>query len=145
MNILLIQPPITVKRNEAFAVTPPLSLGYLAAVAEQMGHRVRILDTIVEGLGSTCAGRLIRVGLPEDAIKNEIRAFQPDLVGITCPFTLMDMEMRRVASLVKAVNPDILVAVGGAHPSSLPEYVIQDPNIDFLIVGEGEKTFAELI
>lgn len=146
MNILLIQPPITVKRNEAFAVTPPLSLGYLAAVAEQKGHRVRILDTIVEGLSfRTDVGRLVRVGLPEDAIKREVGAFQPDLVGITCPFTLMDVEMRRVASLVKEVNPDVLVAVGGAHPSSLPEYVIQDANIDFLIVGEGEKTFAELI
>jgi magnesium-protoporphyrin IX monomethyl ester (oxidative) cyclase len=146
MNILLIQPPITVKKNEAFAVTPPLSLAYLAAVAEQIGHRVRILDTIVEGFNfRKNQGRLVRIGLPEEEIKREIEAFQPDLVGITCPFSLMDKEMRRVASLVKNVNPDILVVVGGAHPSSMPEYVIQDCNIDFVVLGEGEETFLELI
>lgn len=71
--------------------------------------------------------------------------FSPSLVGITCPFTLMDEEMRRVASIVKSVDPNIRVVAGGAHPSSMPEYVICDPNIDFVVVGEGEKTFIELI
>ena len=47
MKILLIYPPLTTKRNEALAVTPPLGLAYLAAVAEQMGHEVKILDTVV--------------------------------------------------------------------------------------------------
>jgi magnesium-protoporphyrin IX monomethyl ester (oxidative) cyclase len=146
MNILLVQPPITIKKNEAFAVTPPLSLAYLAAVAEQSGHRVRILDTIVEGFNfRKNEGRYVRIGLPAEGIRREIEAFQPDLVGITAPFSLMDKEMRSVASLVKSVNPDILVAVGGAHPSSMPEYVIQDCNIDFVVLGEGEATFLELI
>ena len=132
MNILLVQPPITVKKNEAFAVTPPLSLAYLAAVAEQSGHRVRILDTIVEGFNfRKNEGRYVRIGLPAEGIRREIEAFQPDLVGITCPFSLMDKEMRNIASLVKNVNPDILVAVGGAHPSSMSQYVIQDAILIF--------------
>ncbi len=146
MKILLVQPPVTVKANEVFAVTPPLGLAYLAAVAEQSGHSVKILDTIVEGFNFRIdQGRFIRIGLPEEAIKREIRNFQPDVVGITCPFTLMDEEMRRVASIVKKVTSDTLVVVGGAHPSSMPQYVIQDGNIDFVVIGEGERIFSELI
>jgi len=146
MNILLIQPPITLKKNETFAVTPPLGLAYLGAVAEQIGHHVTILDTVVEGFNlRSDEGHLTRIGLPKDAIKRKIEEVKPDLVGITCPFTLMDREMRCVASIVKSVNSGILVVVGGAHPSSMPDNVIADNNIDFLVLGEGEITFSILL
>jgi anaerobic magnesium-protoporphyrin IX monomethyl ester cyclase len=145
LKILLIQPPITIKRSEVFGVTPPLSLAYLAAVAEQDGHHVKILDTIVEGYDyRQYKNGLFRIGLPESAIQKEVERFQPDLVGISCPFTLMDSEMRAIASLVKSVDLTVPVVVGGAHPSSMPEYVIGDPNVDFLVACEGEKTFQEL-
>jgi len=140
MNILLIQPPITLKKNEAFAVTPPLGLAYLAAVAEKNGHHVTILDTILEGFNLRInEGHFTRIGLTNDAIRRKIEEEKPDLVGITCPFTLMDKEMRSIASIVKSVNSGILVVVGGAHPSSMPEFVIADKNIDFLVLGVNIK------
>ena len=146
MNILLIQPPITIAKGEAFGVTPPLGLAYLASVAEKNGHHVRIIDTIAEGYNLRCyKNGQIRIGLKADDIRKEIEKFHPDLVGITCPFSLMDNEMRFVASLVKNVDRNIPVVVGGAHPSSMPEHVIRDPNIDFLVVGEGEGTFLDLV
>ena len=146
MNILLIQPPITIKHGEVFGVTQPLGLAYLASVAEQNGHNVKILDTIVEGYYSRYhENKLVRIGLSWDSIQKEIQMFHPDLVGISCPFTLMDKEMRTLASLVKTIYPDVPVVVGGAHPSSMPEDVIQDPNIDFLVIGEGEMAFLDLI
>lgn len=146
MNVLLIQPPITVTKGEIFGITPQLGLAYLASVAEQDGQHVKILDTIVEGYSSRFhENGLTRIGLEWDAIKKEVEKFNPDLVGISCPFTLMDKEMRTVAFLVKSVKPSVPVVVGGAHPSSMPEHVIRDPNVDFVVAGEGEKTFLELI
>jgi|WetSurMetagenome_2_1015567.scaffolds.fasta_scaffold66219_2 anaerobic magnesium-protoporphyrin IX monomethyl ester cyclase len=145
MNILLIQPPMTISKTEVFGVTPPLGLAYLAAVVEQDGHRTRILDTIVEGFNCRQnKNGLSRIGMPIDAIRNYIRRFHPDLVGITCPFSLMAEEMRAVAAAIKEVDPYITIAVGGTHPSSMPEHVIEDSNVDFVIVGEGEVTFREL-
>ena len=57
----------------------------------------------------------------------------------------MNEEMRQMATLVKEINKEIPVVVGGAHPSSLPEYVLRNNSIDFVVVGEGETTFSELI
>lgn len=147
MNILLIQPAITVKRGEVFGVTPPLSLAYLAAIAEKSGHTVKVIDSIIEGYEckSIVNDKFIRIGLPYNEIENILKKFYPDVVGISCPFSLMDYEMRKMARIVKIVNPKIKVVVGGAHPSSNPGFVIEDPNIDCLILGEGEKTFSELL
>ena len=146
MKILLIQPPITVSKNEIFGVTPPLGLAYLASVAEQSGHNVKILDTIVEGYNNKFyEDGYTRIGLPWETIRREIEKFHPNLVGITCPYSLMDEEMKTIARIAKNVDPKVPVVVGGAHPSSMPEYVIRDPNVDLLIEGEGESTFADLI
>lgn len=70
MKILLIQPPITIGKREAFAVTPPLGLAYLAATAEQHGHQVKILDSIVEGFNSRSIynEEFIRIGIGENNI-----------------------------------------------------------------------------
>ncbi len=146
MKILLIQPPIAIKENEAFAVTPPLGIAYLGAVAEQLGHEVKILDTIAVGFSfRQKKGALIRIGLPQEKIKHEIERFRPDLIGVSCPFSLMDEEMKQIASTVKALDKKIPVVVGGAHPSSMPEFVLNDENIDYVVLGEGEKTFSELL
>jgi len=38
------------------------------------------------------------------------------------------------------------IIVGGPHPSSLPEECLKDnPNIDFVVIGEGENTLRELV
>jgi magnesium-protoporphyrin IX monomethyl ester (oxidative) cyclase len=146
MRVLLIQPPLTVKENEVIAVTPPLGLAYLGSVAEQLGHKVKILDTIALGFSFRQAkGDLIRIGLPQEMIKSEISQFRPDLVGISCPFSLMDEEMKNIALIVKEIDRDIMVVVGGAHPSSMPEYVLNNGNIDFVVLGEGELTFSDLL
>jgi len=47
---------------------------------------------------------------------------------------------------VRARYPNLIIVVGGEHPTALPEYVLRDcPAIDFLVTGEGELTFLELV
>ena len=147
MKVLLVLPPIIVKKHEAYGVTPPLGIAYLAAKAEQKGHEVKVLDCIIEGIDqkTNVENDFVRIGLDSKEIESRVRDFGPDIVGITCPFTLMHEEMVSVAALVKETNKNIIVVVGGPHPSCMIEYVINDTNIDFLVVGEGEKTFSELL
>lgn len=49
-----------------------------------------------------------------------------------------------MAQLVKQyINVPIIV--GGLHPTILPDFVIKNPNIDMICIGEGEQALLELI
>ena len=53
---------------------------------------------------------------------------------------------RRIISLIRSIKPDVLVAVGGYDPSLAPE-AWTDPalGVDFIVRGEGDLTFRELL
>ena len=145
-KILLIQPPYDILRIEPKTAQPPLGLAYLAAALEK-DYEVKILDAVVEGYENE---QLIdrdfkRYGLSFDEIRMEIEKFSPDVVGVSCLFSTQAENSHRVAKLAKEVNPNIITVFGGAHPSALPELVMEDCNVDFAIIGEGEYTTRELL
>jgi len=109
---------------------PPLGLLYLAAT---VGDRcvVRVLD----GSAQAVTG---------DDVVSEIREFRPDVVGITA----MTPTLTRALSLCRAIkkhDPGVTTVLGGPHPSALPEETAAAPGVDFVVVGEGERTFPELL
>lgn len=127
-TIVLINPPIPF----SFYKTPCLSLGYVGASLKKAGHDITIID-----------GCLAGKGLGE--LANQAIALRPDYVGIT-GFTLQYTGAKRLFSLIKSFNPNIITVFGGPHASALTEYVMSDvPEIDFTIRGEGEVAFAELV
>ena len=146
MGILLINPPCTLKNRDYF-VTVPLGLAYLGAVLEQEGYEVAILDAIAEDWENVefLTNDIYRRGLSWDAIEKRVKQYHPEVVGITCPFTLRFENALKVAKIVKKVNPDIVTVMGGMHPSVLPADVLCHPEVDFVIIGEGEYTFLALI
>lgn len=145
MRVLLVQPPIILNRNEIRQISPPLGLAYIAAVLRQHGHEVRILDSVILEPRGHKTGPFIHIGLPWETIKDEISSHRPDIVGISSMFSCQAASMHQLALIVKSVYKDIFTVVGGVHPSSLPEHVLMDKNIDFVVVGEGERTALELI
>ncbi len=46
---------------------------------------------------------------------------------------------------IKQINKDILLVWGGVHPTVCPESVIAEDYVDFVVYGEGEETFFELL
>lgn len=140
MKILLINQPIenTIasvmpkELEEGLSFLPPLGLMYVAAyVKKTTSHDVEILDCQVKGIGY-------------DRLKEEIRRIHPDVVGITAmTFTLIDV--MKTARTVKEVNPDIKVVLGGPHVMIFPEETIQNSEIDFLVLGEGEGAIQALL
>lgn len=42
-------------------------------------------------------------------------------------------------------NSQAIVIVGGSHASAAPESLLASPDVDYVIVGEGEKPFVELL
>lgn len=73
-----------------------------------------------------------------------IRRFAPDVVGISA-LTFESNAIPWIAESAKRVNSKIQVIMGGPHATAYPEKVIEEPNIDFVVVGEGEVTAGNLI
>ncbi|MEW6095550.1 MAG: radical SAM protein [bacterium] len=140
MKILLINPPAenTLKGNnppiidEERGYNPPLGLLYIAGYLEKHStHQVKVLDTQVEELSY-------------EALDTQIRNVKPDIVGITAmTFTLIDA--LKTAKVVKNISKDIKIILGGPHVFIYPEETISLKEVDFLILGEGEVTFSELV
>lgn len=131
-----------------FTISPPLRIGYLAAVIEREGYTVSILDALASGWDRESPEEdpeLLRIGLTDAEIAAEIRNFDPDIVGITNPFTSQFNSTVKAASLIKRLNPDIKVVAGGVHPSAMPNQCIIYKDIDFVIKGEGENPMVELL
>jgi len=70
---------------------------------------------------------------------------QPDLVGLSV-MTFQRVTARRIIALIRSIKPDVRVVVGGYDPSLAPE-AWTDPalGVDFIVRGEGEMTFRELL
>ncbi len=147
-KILLITPPaLTFKSYRDINPLPPMGLGYIASIVEKMGAEVKILDCLLRGWDQTkeVDNILIRVGLSDLEIKNIIFEFEPDLVGINCQFSRQYKIYHRLFSLVKKAMPKCITVAGGPHTTVCPEEVLNDPNCDFVVMGEAEDSFKDLI
>jgi len=131
MRILLIKASYYYYHNRG--VSPPLGLMYLASFLREKEKdvKIKIIDTRVE-----CQ--------KEGKIKEKIIEFKPDIVGISA-ITVEAKKMHSIAKEVKEVSRNIPVIVGGPHPTSYPEEVMTDENIDYAVIREGEKTFLEIV
>jgi anaerobic magnesium-protoporphyrin IX monomethyl ester cyclase len=146
LKVLLIYPPFSLASYERPIVAPPLGLAYIGAVLEKADHKVEILDTIALNWRNPIRikGR-IHLGQRWGDITDEIKRSKPDAVGISCPFSCQSDNAHKVADLVKEYDADVPVIMGGAHPSALPKRVLQDQNVDYVVIGEGELTMLNLL
>ena len=148
MKVLLLWPPMTVYFPDPKipASSPPLGLAYIAALLEQHGYEVKIVDALAEGLKTIeKTKKWFRVGLTEKEIKKIVKDYQPQVVGISGAFTAYIKDSLRCAQLVKRVDPKVIVVFGGAHSSSNFKEVFKNKNVDFIVKGEGEQVFLDLI
>jgi radical SAM superfamily enzyme YgiQ (UPF0313 family) len=109
---------------------PPIGLAFIAAALEREGFEVKIIDNYL-------------LGEPLDAIKQTIKETSPKIVGITCSSVTYN-ECIETAKAVKETIPDCKVVAGGPHPTCMPDSILQHPEIDYVIIGEGEKAFTQL-
>lgn len=147
-KVLLIQPPaFTNRAKDDYHPYPPLGLAYVAAYLEKQNIEVRIIDAFVEGWDREEVVRAdrLRVGLSFDEIERRVREFQPDLVGVSSMFTVQSRNAHAVYELVKRVDPRIITVAGGNHATATAAESLQDRNLDYVVLGEGEVVLADLI
>src|SRR5947208_2255286 len=111
---------------------PGIGTLVLAAVARERGHRVHVVD-----------GK--RSGTPVETVAQQVAALAPDHVGFSAT-TISIHNAARIATRVKALVPHAITTVGGPHVSAVPERTLaMFPGFDHGIVGEGERSYPELI
>lgn len=131
MKILLLEPAVTDKKNITSFMYPSMGIIALAAFLQQENHQVVLRDLNVEQE-------------PIDAIIKTIKFESPQIVGIGAMSVNLNKALA-IARLVKSYSKDIIIVLGGVHPTAEPEQTLQNPNVDFIVRGEGEITMAELV
>jgi radical SAM superfamily enzyme YgiQ (UPF0313 family) len=123
-RVLLINPPKEVPLLDWTMRYPPLGLMYIAAALD--GHEVEILDMKTEKTN-------------DKKLRKKLSSV--DIVGITVLTPSCDsaLEVCRVAR-----ECGVLTVLGGVHPSLVPQ-VVENPEVDIIVRGEGELTFREIV
>lgn len=130
MNILLIDATQTLRNLGLFlrhSRLDPIGIEYIASIAVMNSHKQKILQ----------------LNIDDKDIITTIYQFKPDVVG----FSVMTFSFPKAilfAQKIKKYKPSIKIIFGGYHPSASLE-IVKDENIDFVIIGEGERTFVELL
>ena len=133
MRILLLSMPDSFEHMPSVAIRMPN--GALASLAGNVDphHRVAIADLIL-------AQQSVR-----ETVERLVREIEPDVVGLSV-MTFQRHTALRIVELVRRLRPVTRVVVGGYDASLAPEaYMAPDAGVDFIVRGEGELTFRELI
>jgi radical SAM superfamily enzyme YgiQ (UPF0313 family) len=131
MNVLLLSMP------DYFEHMPPLAVrmpnGALASLAGNIDahHQVAIADLIL------CYDSV------REAFVRLMREFNPDVIGLSV-MTFQRRTAGRIVGLARELNPSVKVVVGGYDPS-LATDAYEEMGVDFIVRGEGEITFRELL
>jgi len=110
---------------------PPLGILYLAAVLEERGVEVSVLDQAAEGytLGETISW---------------VEAQDPDILGFST-FASSGRTAALISGEVKKENPNVVVVFGNYYATFNPERILRKyPSVDIIVRGEAERTVIDL-
>jgi radical SAM superfamily enzyme YgiQ (UPF0313 family) len=123
-----------------------LAISILSAIAKKEGHSVKLLHTptlFKDGLTREFK-RLARLFNNDKEIFKQLEDYQPDLIAFSV-VTFHYQIALHYAEICKTICPKAKIVFGGIHVSSVPEVVIANKFIDYIVIGEGEIAFSEII
>ncbi len=140
-RVLLINPPrfseligknpAIVEKHRGF--NPPLGILSLAGYIERhSAYPIRVVDAQPSAYTYEQLEAMLAQGEPAD------------VVGITAmTFTLIDVF--KTTRLIRKIMPTAKIVLGGPHVHLYPDETIRRPEVDFLMQGEGELAFLQLL
>jgi magnesium-protoporphyrin IX monomethyl ester (oxidative) cyclase len=149
-KILLVNPPGTIfvqpdGTKQVKDCPPPLGLAYLAAQFSGK-YDIQVYDMAIEGFGNEKRISDNTILFGDDFLKLDklLADYNPDLVGASCILSNRSRAVLEICNRVKKVNREIITVVGGHHASALPSHILQG-NADFVLAGEADHSFLDLI
>lgn len=123
-----------------------LAISLLANIAKQHGHKVDL---------AFCAALFhdrFNLEIPwlnkyVDDTDNTLRMIEeqePDVLVFSA-LTATYQWCLEIARESKKIFPEVKTIFGGVHVSAVPERVVKRKEVDFIVVGEGEESFVEII
>jgi radical SAM superfamily enzyme YgiQ (UPF0313 family) len=114
---------------EMITFVEPLGLECVAGGLELEGHTCQIVDLRIDGLEKGLA---------------KMRAFGPDIIGLQCNFTTERFRAMRLAKKVREELPEVRIVMGGHDASRDPRWFLK-PDIDVIVIGDGEEVMPLLV
>jgi anaerobic magnesium-protoporphyrin IX monomethyl ester cyclase len=128
-KILLIKPRFFLPEFQA--IHQPMGLIYIGAALKNAGHESKIHDCCRDY-------RDLRI------LRRIITEWEPDFIGISIIVTELE-ETKKIMGVIRYILSNVPVTFGGPWPSAKPEESLKTFGADFVVMGEGELVFPELI
>ena len=135
VKVLFVEPPNDFWFIMGEYLPPPFGILELAAYLETQNKSVdiHVLDCQAE-----------KVGWKQ--LEKRIESFHPDIVAPSALATCNAYFVLRTVEAAKRVDSKITTVVGGQHFTAKARESLETyPEIDIIVRGEGEQTFAELV
>lgn len=159
MKVLLIMPPFNRLMGVRFSYFP-VGLGYITSCLKRIGVDARIYNVenppqherlVIESnpiLSYQHDNYIHSLRVDDHIVWQEVRKVLKqatwDIVGLSVA-TAKIGSASKISSLCRENNPNCYIVWGGPHPTIRPDEVLQYKDLDFVIRGEGENTFVELV
>jgi radical SAM superfamily enzyme YgiQ (UPF0313 family) len=153
-RVLLVNPPdadsslfrIETAKRGRYTNYPPYGLGVLAQNLRDVGVDVRLINLNHIVLKAARSGGAFDFDKTwQDALWAEIGDFDPDLVGVTCMFTMTHTSFKRVCEYA-AKECGAVVAIGGVHVTNDVERVLDDvPHARVAFLREGDVAIKSFV
>jgi len=128
MNTILIYPKLDFSNTQL--PTPPYSVLFIADYMIKRNVDVKIFD--------------LRFDSPKD-VMNAISYNEPDYIGVSVMTGPQINHALKICEYIKREFKKVKIVWGGIHSTILPAQTLQNKLIDFVIRGEGEKPYYELV
>ncbi|MFC1508557.1 radical SAM protein [Candidatus Omnitrophota bacterium] len=83
--------------------------------------------------------------LSEDETIKFFKENKPDLVGVSSISTEYFNVTQRLIALIRKHLPETVIVLGGVIPTVMIKEAMKDKNVDFWIIGEGERSLPDLL
>jgi len=131
MNYPVILVNVSRKANQ---IQFPIGLSVIANTLKKHGIDTSIIDLVPFDANE-------RENVFIDAVKRE-----PAIYGFGVMIGNDHLnEVEKCAAIIRKVSPESVIVYGGHFPSSIPELMLENCACDYLIHGEGERSFPELV
>jgi radical SAM superfamily enzyme YgiQ (UPF0313 family) len=135
MKILLIYPYPLYDRSAAYEEdisVPPIGMYYVGALLKREGYDVELLNWC-------------KIHKNPHKIAETLLAKKPDIIG----FSLLNANRWggiEIARMAKELHPKVKIVLGGVAPTFLwKHFLTHFPQVDFVVLGEGEFPFLQLV
>lgn len=158
-RVLLVTPPDgsaelfrpSTARRRRYPNYPAYGLGVIAQHLRSVGVETRMIN-LNHLVLKACKEAALQEAFDFDAawqtaLAGAIEDFEPDMVGVTCMFTMTHQSLRRVCEY--AAGFGVPIAIAGVHVSNDVERVLDDiPSVSFAFLREADvavKIFCDVV